>query len=145
MWYTRDGTSDGPGWVDTAYYQHIELSPDNKRAVVERHTTSGANNASLDLVELAGGVVSRLTSDPGAQNRPVWSPDSRRIVFVKTRRDGKASVYQTLIGSGKDALVYPDTADLNAWTRDGLVALVRNGDGNGTKVILLRAPEENAN
>ena len=144
-WYTRDGTSDGPGWADTAYYRHIELSPDNKRAIVERQTTSGASITSLDMVELAGGVVSRLTSDPGAQNRPVWSPDSRRIAFVKTGRDGKAAVYQTLIGSGKDALVYPDTADLNAWTRDGLVALVRKGDGNGTKVILLRAPEENAN
>ena len=65
-WHTRDGKSDGPGWADTAYYQHIELSPDNKRAVVERQATTGASNTGLDMVELAGGVVSRLTSDPGS-------------------------------------------------------------------------------
>jgi serine/threonine protein kinase/Tol biopolymer transport system component len=141
-WYTRDGKSDGPGWVDTAFYQHVELSPDNKRAVVERRTTNGVSDMGLEMVELAGSGVSRLTSDPGTQNHPVWSPDSRRIAFVKRGRDGKAAVYQTLLGSGKDALVYPDIVDLNAWTRDGLVAMHRNGDA--TTVILLRAPEENA-
>ena len=140
--YRRDGKSDGPGWAGTDYYQHIELSPDNKRAVVERQATNGAGDMGLDIVELAEGTLSRLTSDPGTQNRPVWSPDSRRIAFVKTGRDGKGAVYQTLVGSGKDALVYPDIADLNAWTREGLVARVLKGDA--TTVLLLRAPEENA-
>jgi Tol biopolymer transport system component len=141
-WYTRDGKPDGLGWAEPAQYGPVALSPDNKRAIVERAQTSGGSNVDLYLVELAGGVVSRLTSDPGAHTQPVWSPDSRRVAFVKTGTDGKAAIYQMLIGSGKDTLVYSDIRVLKAWTRDGLVAEAPHGAG--VSVFLIRAPEENA-
>ena len=131
-WYTRDGKPDGPAIIQ-GEINAIELSPDNKRAIVERRT-----NGLLDLwlVEFPGAVMSRLTSDAGTEADVVWSPDSRRIVFYKDT--GGGGLYQMVIGSGKDSLVAAGLNSVEAWTRDGL--LVRSGN----QVLLLPAPEENA-
>jgi Tol biopolymer transport system component len=52
----------------------IELSPDDKRAVIKR--LYGASS-DLWLLELHSGAVSRLTSDGGdLVGDFVWSPDS---------------------------------------------------------------------
>jgi eukaryotic-like serine/threonine-protein kinase len=128
-WFTRDGKPEGMG-LTLGDYEAIDLSPDNKRAVVER-------SGDLWLIEFPGGVLSRLTSDKATEEDAVWSPDSRRIAF---RRAGdKPGIYQMLIGSGKDTLVHPGSNSLEAWTRDGL--LLTNGRHT---VALLPAPKEDA-
>ena len=133
-WYTRDGKADGPP-VARLDANAIELSPDNKRGIIERRTTGGTT-LDLWLVDLPGGVLSRLTSDAGAEYDAVWSPDSRRIAFQK---ESKPGVYQMLIGSGRDSLVYSGVVnDVFAWTREGLLVRI---DG---KVSLLPVPEETA-
>lgn len=79
------------------------------------------NNSDFCLMELPSGVLSRLTSDAGNELDPVWSPDSRRIAFVK-EEGGKAAIYQMVIGSGKATLVYPETT-----TSSGQSAAVGEG------------------
>ncbi len=133
-WYTRDGKPDGPEFA-RADTNSITLSPDNKRAIVERRL--GGASLDLWLIEFPSGVLSRLTSDPDAESDPVWSPDSRRIAFVKA--GANPGLYQMLIGSGRDSLVYAGITSAEAWTRDGL--LVRNAE---FAALLLPAPEENA-
>ncbi|MEO8097975.1 MAG: protein kinase [Acidobacteriota bacterium] len=135
-WYMRDGKPDGPALAVGANNGAIELSPDNKRAVFER---ASGNNTDLWLMEFPSGVVSRLTSDAGNEQDPVWSPDSRRIAFVKSdATGGKRAIYQMLIGSGKDSLVYPEVSTLKTWTREGLVGRLSSSE------FLIPAPEENA-
>lgn len=131
-WYTRDGKPDGPAIIQ-GDINAIELSPDNKRAIVERRTSGVID---LWLVEFPGAVMSRLTSDAGGEVDAVWSPDSRRVVFYKDTNGGE--LYQIVIGSGRDSLVATWLSSVEAWTRDGL--LVRKGN----QVLLLPAPEENA-
>jgi Tol biopolymer transport system component/predicted Ser/Thr protein kinase len=133
-WYTNDGKPDGPPLAHVDI-NAIELSPDNKRAIIERRT---GGQLDLWLMEFPSGVLSRLTSDAGQELDVVWSPDSRRIAYVKEA--GGLGVYQMLIGSGKDSLVYPGVTSVEAWTRDGL--LVR--PLGSSAVLLLPAPEENA-
>ena len=53
----------------------------------------------LWLVELARGVTSRFTFDPGNDIYPVWSPDGSRIVFGSDREGG----VPTCIRSGQTA------------------------------------------
>jgi Tol biopolymer transport system component len=59
----------------------IEISPDNKLAIltVLASTTGALAGTDLWLMELPSGVLWRLTSE----TEPVWSPDSRRIAFIK--------------------------------------------------------------
>jgi hypothetical protein len=92
----------------------------------------------LWLIEFPSGVLSRLTSDKAAEVTPVWAPDSRRIAFK--RQGDKQGVYQMLVGSGKDSLVYQGADDmlLEEWARDGILANTRHG------AALLQAPKEDA-
>ena len=46
----------------------------------------------LLLVDLADGLRRRLTDTPGVDDRPVWSPDGRKILFV-SGRTGIASLW----------------------------------------------------
>ncbi len=56
------------------------LSPDEKYVVFERNDpTVGTND--LWRLELARGVESRLTYDPGSENTAIWLPDSRSIIY----------------------------------------------------------------
>jgi Tol biopolymer transport system component len=59
-------------------YEQIALSPDEKRIAVEVRDVEGQD---LWVIDAARGVASRLTSDPGIEFDPVWSPDSREIAF----------------------------------------------------------------
>jgi Tol biopolymer transport system component len=127
-WYTREGKPDGSG-LPPADYSELVLAPDNKKAVVRR-------SGDLWLVEFPSGVLSRLTSDMGDKMDATWSPDSRRIAFKKN--GDKPGIYQMLIGSGKDSLVYSGADKLEAWTPEGLLLL------SGSTVSLIPAPKEGA-
>jgi TolB protein len=61
----------------------------------------------------------RLTTAPGADIQPAWSPDDRRIAFT-SHRDGGSAVY-VMDRDGRSAMPvvqYP-SARLPAWSADG--------------------------
>jgi len=124
VWYMRDGKPAGVA-VPSGVRSEISLSPDDTRVVLRR---GGANATNLWLLELSTGVLSRLTSGSASDSQAVWSPDSRRIAFVRSGSAG-SEVRETVIGSGKETLVYSDgvTNRLEDWTRDGKL-LVRAGN-----------------
>jgi hypothetical protein len=78
-WYDRAGkvlaTVGQP-----ALYRDLEISPDGARAAV---TIATASNGTRDVwvLDLARGVRTRLTSDPGNEDAPVWSADGQTIAF----------------------------------------------------------------
>jgi len=135
-WYSREGKPDATG-LELAAYGAVELSPDNKRAVVERGTNDGGD---LWLVDFPGGTLSRLTSDPGSERFATWSPDSRRIAF-----DTQKGIHQMLIGSGKATLVYPNLHNIETWSPQGFLVYTGIGTGGVTnRISLFAAPEETA-
>jgi Tol biopolymer transport system component len=106
-----------PGeWVD------VDVAPDERRLAAER-LGGPSRNGSIFVADIGRGTVSRLTTDPSWNLRPVWSPDGARIVFA-SGRSGAASLYvRNADGSGADeplvrspSLKYP-----NAWIADGRV------------------------
>ena len=91
-WVDRAGNalgSIGPPGV----YRNPELSPDGTRVAVDVYDPQ---NAYLDiwLVDVARGVASRFTFDPGNDVYPVWSPDGSRIVFGSDCEGGVPHLYQ---------------------------------------------------
>jgi serine/threonine-protein kinase len=59
------------------------FSPDGRRLALE--IMEGQSD--VWIYEPERDVLSRLTSDPAADSKPVWTPDGQRIVFASTRND----------------------------------------------------------
>jgi Tol biopolymer transport system component len=132
--YTRQGKS-GEVVVPLTDQGGFALSPNDGYLVVSQGL---ADNRDLWLKDLTTGVLGRLTSAPGFEHNPVWSPDSRRIAYGNSQRD-TVRWYQTVMGSGKHTVISSNNpAALKDWTPDGrLVFRV----GTGT-VGMVAAPEE---
>ena len=127
-WYLRDGTP-GDVVVESGDYRHLELSPDGRRLAVGVFTRDGTSD--MWLKDLATGAFQRLTSAPGSEGQPAWSPDSRRLAFGMA--DGIA---YTELGSGRVLPVEGGAGVLHSWTPDGKHLL----GGGAEDVILIEAP-----
>jgi Tol biopolymer transport system component len=80
------------------------------------------------VLDIQKALPTRITSNPAADLNPVWSPDSRTIVFA-SNRDGRGSLYQRAFGVvGEDNLLLRTDNLLPrersrsspwSWSRDG--------------------------
>jgi Tol biopolymer transport system component len=125
-------------WVDRAgkalgaigqpgVYRNPALSPDGARLAVNAIDTQHRTQ-DLWLVELARGVASRFTFDPGNDIYPVWSPDGSRIVFGSDREGGVPQLYQKRAdGVGIEEPVVTSSLNMlpHGFSPDGRLVLYR--------------------
>jgi eukaryotic-like serine/threonine-protein kinase len=81
-------------------YRQFALAPDEKRVAAHLGAGSAAGD-DLWLVDLSTSIVSRVTSEPGAEDPPVWTPDGKALVYGRSRR-GKSSIYRRAVGGGEE-------------------------------------------
>jgi serine/threonine protein kinase len=84
VWLDRDGSQVG-AVAAAADYGDVALSPDGLRLAVSVLDPTRATR-DLWLYGSNGGPGQRLTSQPGDEFAPVWSPDGRRLLFSATRK-----------------------------------------------------------
>jgi Periplasmic component of the Tol biopolymer transport system len=121
VWFDRTGTASS-SVTPPGRYGGIALSPDGTRAAVRRVFQG---NADLWLSDLERGTTSRITSDPAADDDPVWAPDSRRLAFSSTRQT-TSNIYLTdTSGAASEQVLLK--SDLSAapadWSSDGRTLL----------------------
>jgi len=137
--FDRTGKALGPVG-QPGLYRNPVLSRDGTRLAVEAVDPQGRNQ-DIWLVELARGVMSRFTFDPGNDIYPVWSPDGSRIMFGSDREGGAFNLYQKLAnGAGVDEPVFKSGA-MGApydWSPDGryIVFRTRTEAGSFSQSIL---------
>jgi Tol biopolymer transport system component len=134
-WRTRDGKPAGIA-LPAGDFSQIELSPDDKQVVVERAPT-GSGSADLWLLDLPTNVFSRLTSGPDSERDPLWSPDSRRVMY--TVADGKEPGIREVVMGGADTPVLADGKAnfLDDWSRDGKFLLYHTTGGAAVSLLPL--------
>jgi len=80
-----------------------QLSPDGTLVVYvvsELDRATDKNNSSLWLVPASGGQPKQLTTTPGANNHPRWSPDGKTIAFV-SHRSGSNQIWVLPLDGGE--------------------------------------------
>jgi ABC-type sugar transport system substrate-binding protein len=101
-----------------------------------------------------GSGLVNLTSSPGEDFDPAWSPDGSRIAFVSNRangqEDGQFIYVMNADGSGVRQLTYENWSDWPDWSHDGSQLTytsnddiyVIKADGSGQSVNLTSSPEK---
>ncbi|MDQ6708663.1 MAG: protein kinase, partial [Acidobacteriota bacterium] len=125
-WYSREGKREGTAGVPGSYRQ-LAVSPDAKRAVVERLDPQ-TRTYDLWLLELGTNILSRLTFDAGDDTDAVWSPDSREIIF-SSNRNGKLDLFRKRIGGTDEELLYADKERkvCEWWPKDNSIIYTTQG------------------
>ena len=128
VWFDRQGIVSGrvsePGG-----FRNVALSPDGTRAVASRTNPQDTTKADLWLFDLSrGSGATRLTLGAGIAEFPVWSPDSKRIVFTSS-----SSQLRQKLASGEGderELLRSASVDLlrpSGWSPDGRFLLYAGG------------------
>jgi dipeptidyl aminopeptidase/acylaminoacyl peptidase/CubicO group peptidase (beta-lactamase class C family) len=94
------------------------LSPDGSRIAYVLRTLDTGGDRNVDqvwLVATDGSASRRLTSGP-ADSAPAWSPDGRRLAFL---RDGQVAVLDTEGGEPEQVTDLPLGAGAPRWSPDG--------------------------
>ena len=81
VWLDRKGREE-PVKAPQREYNALRLSPDGTRLAMQLNTV---NNADIWIWQFKGETLTRLTLDSATDGVPVWTPDSRRIVFRSNR------------------------------------------------------------
>jgi serine/threonine protein kinase len=138
-WFDRSGkqqeTITPPG-----IYHEPQLSVDGKKVAIGREEGISQDLATIDL---ARGLITKLTFDPAPDTSSAWSPDGTQVMFSSTR-NGKFELYQKLSsGAGSDELVLRTTQGnlfVDDWSRDGKYVLYEADNGPGTKFDIMVLP-----
>jgi Tol biopolymer transport system component len=119
LWIGWDGREIGPV-LEPGYYADPALSPDaSKLAFAKRESAGGTLD--IWILDFSTRELKKLTSDPGNDRTPVWSPDGRSIVFWSSRASGPGLYRKNSNGSGEEELIVPSKNDAwpYQWSWDG--------------------------
>jgi WD40 repeat protein len=132
-WIDRNGREE-PIKAPPRGYLSVDLSPDDTRIAV---SATDLSNPDIWIVDLARGLPTRLTFDPGADTNPVWTPDGRWIAFRSTRGGAPNVFRRAADGTGDDERLTssPNSQIPFAFSPDGL-RLVFNEAVPGTGLDL---------
>ena len=95
VWVNRKGIEE-PIKAPPRAYVYPRLSPDGTRVALDIRD----QESDIWIWDLARQTLTRLTFGPDAELYPVWTPDSRRIIFYSTRAGGGNLFWQPADGTG---------------------------------------------
>ena len=83
-------------------YATPQVSPDGTRVAMQ---VAEGTNADIWVADVARGTVSRITTDPGLDQFPIWTPDGQRVVFTSSRDGARALFSKAADGTGEVELL----------------------------------------
>ena len=89
VWVDREGREE-PLSAEAKPYSHPRLSPDGTRLAVN----SRDQDRDIWIFDLGRQTLDRLTSGAARELNPVWTPDSRMVLYASPREAGVDNVYR---------------------------------------------------
>ncbi|HEX7154566.1 MAG TPA: S9 family peptidase [Thermoanaerobaculia bacterium] len=121
---------------DYATLTHLSsprLSPDAKRVayvVTRADMDRSAYDSEIWLANADGSRNFQLTSAPGTDNTPRWSPDGKRLAFL-SERDGRLAIF----------LISPDGGEATKLTSEPMAIRTFEWSPDGKSIAFLRVDE----
>jgi eukaryotic-like serine/threonine-protein kinase len=121
VWFNRLGARVGVA-APAGEYVEFALSPDDSQIAFDRGDLSG-QSPDIWLLDVRRGGTSRLTTNPGLDNVPIWSADGRTVAYASEHGGGldiyqrpanQSAPEQLLLKLNAPAIMFP--AD---WSSDG--------------------------
>ena len=135
VWVDRKGKIE-PLAAPPGPYGWPRLSPDGQQVAFD------VNGPQVDvwLYNLARGTSSRLTSEAGSSQRPIWTPDGKRVTYLANRAGFRNLFWRAADGTGsEEQLVKGDNRQSPAsWSPDGKVlAFTESNPTTGNDIWML--------
>ena len=135
MWLRRTGALM-PLRTTPAEFTHPRFSPDGRRVAM---VIADGRQTDIWVYDWARDILTRVTTDPGLDLSPVWTPDGTGIVFGSNRNSAAANLYwQRADGTGNaQRLTTTDIAQLpDGFAPDGRSLIFHAGDPATTRQML---------
>jgi eukaryotic-like serine/threonine-protein kinase len=120
-------------------YRSLRVAPDGRRVALVRENVD-PDTMDIWVMDLAHGVPLRITNDGTTSIYPVWSPDSREIVYASTR-PAYLKMYRRAIATGREEPLLPEAEERQVpsdWARDGTAIIYSQfGTSNGSRAFIL--------
>jgi len=113
--------------TDTRQGDDLSLSPDGRTAAFAK-TLNGTKD--IWLIDLESEIGRRFTFADGWHGRPVWSPDSKQLIFASLRR-GVLDLYQRATSGTEPEKVLLETREgktAHDWSPDGRYILYQSSN-----------------
>ncbi len=127
VWLNRNGATT-PLRATPAVWGFPRFSPDGRRLALG---IDDGRQTDIWVYEWERDILTRVTSDPGSDVAPVWTPDGTRLVFASTRGNNVSNLYwQRADGTGEaQRLTDSPIAQLpDAFHPDGRHLVFHQGD-----------------
>lgn len=127
-WFDRAGKK--LGMVGPAgHYSNPRISPDGRQLAIG-HTNPQSQRDDIYLFDLDGGAGTPFTFDPKQDERPIWSPDGNRIVWVSWREGTSNFFVKAASGAGQDEVLLrtANQKRVSDWSFDGRFILYVEGN-----------------
>jgi eukaryotic-like serine/threonine-protein kinase len=142
VWVDRQGHEEAIKAAPARPYLYPRLSPDGTRVALEIRDQEN----DVWVWNLARETLTRITSDPGVDQAPVWMPDGLRLVFTSTQAGGVGSLFwQAADGTGiaERLTESPNYQRPSAVSPDGLRVLFwETAEKTATDVMMLTLEEK---
>ena len=141
IWVNRQGREE-PIKAPTRAYNSLRLSPDGTRIALN----SFDQENDIWIWDLMRQTLNRLTFDPGVDQLPVWTPDSRRILFTAIRGGANTNVFWQAAdntGTAERLTTSPNWQAPLSVSPDGKsVVILEDGTRTGLDLSLLSLDEK---
>ena len=120
VWVNRQGEVE-PLPAEAREYMNPSLSPDGRQVAV---ATREGSNYDVWVSDVERGTLTRLTSQPGEDHAPIWTPDGKQVTFASDiAGDGPALWWRPADRSGPQQPLQkneePAAGMPTSWSPDG--------------------------
>ena len=136
-WFDRGGKQVGVFGTPAPRFG-MRISPDGSRIAFGQED-AGTQTSQVWIGDVARGIQTRLTSGPGSNSGPLWSPDGLRVAY-QTDRKHQADVYiRSAGGAGPEETLTDEDGQRipNDWSPDGKYIIVSDREAAGGRLMQL--------